>query len=176
METIDSILTRKSVRKYSDKDISNESLEIILKAGQAGPTARNRRDWQFIVVKEKETLNKMAGFLGALIASPLREAKMAILVIGDANLSADDNWQIDCAIAAQNMILAAHELGIGSCWIGTFPNKGKMKFQSKLFDLPKYAIPHSIIAFGYPLDPSGFYDPKDKKPVLEEKKIHREKW
>lgn len=176
MKTIDAILTRKSVRKYSDKDISRESLELILKAGQAGPSAKNKRDWQFIVVKEKETLNKMAGFLGAFIASPLKEAKMAILILGDVNLSADDNWQIDCTIAAQNMILVAHELGIGSCWIGTFPNEGKMKFQRKLFDLPKNVIPHSIITFGYPLDPKGFYDLKEGKPDLEEKKIHYEKW
>jgi nitroreductase len=67
---------------------------------------------------------------------------------------APDYWIIDGAIAAQNMILAAHALGIGSVWLGTYPQMQRVKGQIELFDLPKSIIPHSIIAFGYP-------DPKD---------------
>ncbi len=176
MDTIDAILTRKSVRQYSDKDISEDTIKTILKAGQSGPTAMNKRDWHFLVVKDKETLKKMAGLVGLLVASPLLRAKMAILVLGDKKLSINEFWEVDCSIAAQNMILAAHDLGIGSCWIGTFPQEGKMKAQRELFNLPSHIMPHSIIAFGYPKDDTNFYTIKDKKPELEQDKIHLEKW
>ncbi|MDD3068304.1 MAG: nitroreductase family protein [Acholeplasmataceae bacterium] len=176
MKTIEAILTRKSVREYSDKPIEEEVLQTILKAGQAGPSARNRRDWHFLVVQDSATLKNMAGLIGLLVASPLLHAKMAILVLGDEKLSADDFWKVDCSIAAQNMILAAHELGIGACWIGTFPKEGKMKIQKEIFHLPNHIIPHSIITFGYPKDDTNFFSVKEGKPILEEDKIHREKW
>jgi nitroreductase len=179
MNVIDAILTRKSIRKYTDKEISQKDLETILKAGQAGPTAVNKRDWQFLVVNDKTLLKKMAGFLGHIVCSPLLEAKLAIIVLGDANLSAGDFWEVDGSIAAQNMILAAHELGIGSCWIGVFPNKGRMNYHAKIFDLPSYALPHSIITFGYPSeekDIDQFSELKKGKPLLEEKKVHYDKW
>ena len=176
MNTIDAILTRKSVRQYSDKDIGEKEIRTILRAGQSGPTAMNKRDWHFLVVKDKETLKNMAGLVGLLVASPLLRATMAILILGDSKASAGDFWEVDCSIAAQNMILAAHELGIGSCWIGTFPQEGKIKAQAKLFNLPDHIIPHSIIAFGYPKDETNFYNIKEKKPELEENKIHMEKW
>lgn len=178
MKTMETIMKRKSIRKYTNQEITKKDLLSILKAGQAGPSAQNKRDWQFLVIQDKETLKKMAGFLGVFISSPLLDAKMAILVLGDANLSVGNFWQVDCTIAAQNMVLAAHELGIGTCFIGTFPNEKKMNHQRKLFDLPKYIIPHTIITFGYPLekDKQVFSEFKKDKPLLEEKKVHYEKW
>lgn len=178
MKTINAIMSRKSIRKYTDQDITKKDLMTILEAGQAGPTAQNKRDWQFIVVEDKNTIKKMAGFLGSIISSPLLNAKVAILVLGDANLSFGDFWKVDCSIAAQNMILSAHELGIGTCWIGTFPNERRIDHQRKVFSLPSYIVPHSIITFGYPLEKERevFNEIKKNKPILEEKKIHYEKW
>lgn len=176
MKTIDAILSRKSVRKYSEKDISEEALQTILKAGQAGPSARNRRDWHFLVIRNRVTLKKMAEKAGLDVSTPLLGAKMAIIVLGDTTLSSGNYWQVDCAIASQNMILAAHELGIGSVWIGTFPNEDRMNAQKELFGMPSHIIPHSIISFGYPLDETNFFKIKENKPELEENKIHREKW
>lgn len=176
MKTIEAILTRKSVRKYSDKPIEEATLQTILKAGQAGPSARNRRDWHFLVVQDPATLKKMAESHGLNVSMPLMRAKMAIVVLGDKSVSAGDFWQVDCSIAAQNMILAAHELGIGSCWIGTFPAEERIKVHREIFHLPENIVPHSIITFGYPKDDSNFYVLKEGKPALEENKIHREKW
>ena len=176
MKTIEAILTRKSVREYSDKPIEEEVLQTILKAGQAGPSARNRRDWHFLVVQDPATLKKMAEAHGLIVSMPLMRAKMAIVVLGDKNVSAGDFWQVDCSIAAQNMILAAHELGIGSCWIGTFPVESRMKIHKDILNLPEHIVPHSIIAFGYPKDNNNFNSFKEGKPILEEDKIHREKW
>jgi len=176
MNTFNTILMRKSVREYSDKPISDEALEMILKAGQAGPSARNRRDWHFIVIKKAETLQKMAGATGPRVSMPLLNAKMAILVCGDKSSSAGDFWEVDCSIAAQNMILAAYELGIGACWIGTFPDEERMQNHKFLFKLPDHIAPHSIITFGYPKDETHFFDIKEDKPILEKEKIHFEKW
>ena len=176
MKTIEAILTRKSVREYSDKPIEEEVLQTILKAGQAGPSARNRRDWHFLVVQDPATLKKMAEAHGLIVSMPLMRAKMAIVVLGDKNVSAGDFWQVDCSIAAQNMILAAHELGIGTCWIGTFPVESRIKIHKDVLNLPEHVVPHSIIVFGYPKDGSNFYNIKEGKPILEEGKIHREKW
>lgn len=86
-------------------------------------------------------------------AEPLKDAAMGILVCGDLSRSfeqAKDYWVIDCSIAAQNMTLAAQALGIGSVWLGIWPQMERVERQSRLFALPKHIIPHSILAFGYP--------------------------
>ena len=176
MNTIETILTRKSIREYSDKPIEEETLQTILKAGQAGPSARNRRDWHFLVVQDPAILKNMAEAHGLIVSMPLMRAKMAIVVLGDKSASSGDFWEVDCSIAAQNMILAAHELGIGTCWIGTFPVESRMQIHKEIFNLPEHIVPHSLITFGYPKDNSNFNNLKEGKPILEEAKIHREKW
>lgn len=173
MDAIQNIMGRVSVRKFSNQEISEEALQTILKAGMAGPSCVNSRDWSFIVVRDKEMLGKMADANGRP-AQPLRSAQLGILVCGDLERSfqgAPDYWVVDGSIAAQNMILAANALGIGSVWLGTWPQMDRVKAQSDLFGLPKTQIPHSIIAFGYPLE-----DSTKEKLLWEEDRVHYEKW
>lgn len=173
MDTIQTIKERISVRQFSEKPISESELHTILEAGMSGPTAVNARPWSFVVVRDKEMLSKMADINGRA-ATPLRGADVGILVCGDLQRAfpmAPDYWVVDGTIAAQNMILAAHALGIGSVWLGTWPQEEKVKGQASLFSLPEHIIPHSIIAFGYPAAPS------DKVKLLyEEDRVHFEKW
>lgn len=82
-----------------------------------------------------------------------------------------DYWVVDGSIAAQNMILAAHALGIGSVWLGTWPQMNRVQNQRKLFQLPATQIPHSIIAFGYPKEPSA-----KEKHIWEADRVHYKKW
>ena len=82
MDAIQAIMSRVSVRKYSDREISEESLRTILEAGMSGPSCTNARDWSFIVVRDPEMLNRMANANGRP-AEPLRGAKLGILVCGD---------------------------------------------------------------------------------------------
>ena len=108
-------------------------------------------------------------------AAPLEKAKLGILVLGDLERAfkpAPDYWIIDGSIAAQNMILAAHALGIGSVWLGTYPQMDRVNNLRKLFALPDTVIPHSIIAFGYP-DES---DEALNKGFYEEDRIHVDRW
>lgn len=173
MDTIQAIKERISVRQYSDRDISESELQTILEAGMSGPTAVNARPWSFIVVRDPEMLNKMADHNGRA-AEPLRKAKLGILICGDLDRAfsrAPDYWIIDASIAAQNMILAAQAMGIGSVWLGTWPQEEKVKGQSELFHLPESIVPHSIVAFGYPAEPS-----TKEKLIFEADRVHYEKW
>ena len=173
MKTIDAIMTRTSIRKFTDATVSDEDIKTILKAGMSGPSCVNARDWSFIVVKNKEKLNKMADANGGP-AEPLRGAAFGVLVCGDMERAfppAKDYWVIDGSIAAQNMILAAKDLGIGSVWLGTWPQMDRVAAQAELFNLPETQIPHSLIAFGYPAE-----DPAVKAPEWEEDRVHYEVW
>ena len=173
MEAIENLLTRKSIRKYADKAISEEDLRTILTAGMTGPSCVNARDWSFLVVTDKDKLNAMADANGRP-AEPLRTAAAGVLVCGDTEKAfrdAKDYWVIDGAIAAENMILAAHALGIGSVWLGTWPQMERVEAQAKLSDLPGHIIPHSIIAFGYPVG-----EEKRRDPVYEEECVHFNQW
>lgn len=173
MDTIQTILNRISTRQYSDREISDLDLQTILEAGMSGPSCVNARDWSFIVVRDSDTLNKMADANGRP-AQPLRSAKLGILICGDlerAFSGAPDYWVVDGSIAAQNMILAASALGIGSVWLGTWPQMDRVEKQAELFGLPETQIPHSIIAFGYPAEPS-----TKEKLIFEPDRVHYEKW
>lgn len=174
MDAIQTILRRTSVRQYSDRELSDQEVHTILEAGMAGPSCVNARDWSFIVVRNPETLAKMADANGRP-AEPLRRAKLGILLCGDlerAFARAPEYWVIDGAIAAQNMVLAAQAMGIGSVWLGTWPQMDRVERQAALFHLPETQIPHSIIAFGYPAEDL----PEKTKPDFEADRVHYEKW
>lgn len=172
METIEAILKRKSIRKYSDKEISQQDLETILRAGMAGPSAVNVRPWHFYVIRDKELLSKVADGNGNA-AKMLKNANVGIVVCGDTDLAfskAPEYWVIDGAIATQNMILAAYDLGIGSVWLGTWPQSEKVENQKAILNMPANHIPHSIVAFGYPESQEEFE--AEGKGKLELNKVH----
>ncbi|MET0017797.1 MATE family efflux transporter [Oscillibacter sp.] len=173
VETIEAILSRQSVREFSEKEISESDLQAILSAGMSGPSCVNARDWSFLVVRNHDMLCQMADANGAP-AAPLKKAAAGILVCGDLERAfppAKEYWVIDGAIALQNMTLAAHALGIGSVCLGTWPQMDRVQCQQKLFSLPETIIPHSILALGYPA--------KAAAPVpnrYEADRVHFEKW
>ena len=166
MDALENIMTRRSVRRFLDKPIPDEALETILRAGMAGPSCVNARDWSFLVTRDPVIMNQMADANGRP-ADPLKRAALGILVLGDLERAfqpAPDYWVIDGAIAAQNMILAAHALGIGSVWLGTWPQMDRVNRQREAFCLPDTVIPHSVIAFGYPDTAAEKNPPAPPKP------------
>lgn len=174
MDSMQNILTRRSIRSYEDRRISEEEMKTILAAAMSGPTCANTRDWQFIVVEDQKTLNQMADANGRP-AAPLRQAAAGILICGDLDKAfpkAKEYWVIDGAIAGQNISLAARALGIGSVWLGTWPEMERVKNLTQLFQLPESIIPHSIIALGYSKETENTAD----KNTYDENCIHREKW
>ncbi len=174
MNTLDAIFTRRSTRKFTDQPISKEDLHTILEAAMSGPCCVNAREWSFLVVTDKEQLRKMAEANGPA-AAPLKTAAAGILVCGDLERAfppAKDYWVIDGAIAAQNICLSAQELGIGSVWLGTWPQMERVERQTALFGLPDTVIPHSVIALGYP--EGEIAGERDSR--YEENRVHWEKW
>ena len=123
MSLLEMLQQRHSIRKYTDEDITDRDLQTILQAGLLSASGRAARPWEFIVVRDKEMLQKMSeSRVGA--AKMLAHANAAIVVIAD--VSKTDVWVEDCSIAMSNMHLAASVLGIGSCWI----HRAKETFES----------------------------------------------
>ncbi len=172
MEIREAILKRRSVRNYQDKPILKKDLEAILNAGFASPSACNKRPWQILVIDDKNVLNDLAKIYEAP-GRMLKECPLAILILADKNLSMGDYAFIDCSLMAENMMLMATSLKIGSCYLGTYPRQIRMNDLSKYFNLPSHLIPHSTIVFGYSKDPDkDFY----QKTSLELDKIHFNKY
>lgn len=174
MNAMEALLTRRSVRKFTGQPIEEEKMHQILEAAMSGPCCVNARDWAFIVVTDREKLQQMAEANGRP-AEPLKNAAAGILVCGDLERAfppAKDYWVIDGAIAAQNICLAAHALGLGAVWLGTWPQEDRVEKQRRIFRLPETIIPHSIIALGYPAEDTTA--PRDTR--YEADRVHKEVW
>jgi nitroreductase len=136
------IRTRREIREYADRDIPDEVLQKILEAGRLAPSSKNSQPWHFVVIKSKETLGKIAKLTptGAHIAA----APLAIAVVMDAAKLPE----IDGARAIQNMVLAAWDLGVGSCWITNFYDDAV----KDLLNAPQRMKLITVMPFGYPIE------------------------
>ena len=114
MELLELMRTRRSIRKYTDAPVSEENITKILQAGMLSATGKGIRPWEFIVVTDKDVLQKMADCRAGSVKM-LKEAPCAIVVLG--NEDASDVWTEDCSAVMSNMHLMAESLGLGSCWI-----------------------------------------------------------
>ena len=149
MDTIEAIHTRRSIREYQDKPVPDELVTEILKAAMASPSARNQQPWEFVVITDpdlREKIPSVSPFTQMIVDAPL-----AILVCGDLKVeTAQGYWVIDCAAATQNLLLAAHALGLGAVWTGVYPREERMDGLAELMNLPEYVLPHSLVVIGYP--------------------------
>ena len=158
---VESILTRTSVRAYTDQTISNDTIELLLRAGMAAPSAVNKQPWHFVAVTDKD---KLAGLAAANPNAKMAEkAPLAIVVCGDLTKAlegaAQQYWIQDCSAATENILLAAHGLGLGAVWTGTYPKEERVTEVSKVLNLPETIIPLCTIVIGYPDEAP---EPKDK--------------
>jgi nitroreductase len=166
-QTLKTIFERKSVRTYSDKEISEEIILDLLKAGMSAPSSRDRRPWQFIVISDKTILEDLGAKLAN--ATMLKDANKAIIVCGDSIIS-DNCWFLDCSTAAQNILLAAESMKIGAVWTAVYPYIDRENIVRTFFQLPENIRVLSVIPLGYPLEEES---PKDK---FDETRIHYNKW
>lgn len=146
---MNAIETRRSVRTYTDAPIEAAHIEAVLRAAMQAPSAKNQQPWEFIVVQNKETLEKLAQ-LGPF-AAMLNSAAAAIVVMGNTqDLPRLERWHQDASAATQNLLLRAAELGLGAVWIGVAPKEEPMAFIKEVFDLPDHLSPFSLVAMGHP--------------------------
>jgi nitroreductase len=151
MDALETILTRRSIRKYSAEIIPQETIKELLDAGMHAPTARNIQPWHFVIIDNRALLDKLADVHP--YAKMLREATLAILVCGDKTLQEMDGYIIqDCSAATQNILLAAHALGLGAVWLGMYPREKRMKDVGKVLNIPDHILPVSLISIGHPAE------------------------
>lgn len=160
---IQNIMSRTSVRIFTDAKVPDEAIETILKAAMAAPSAMNKQPWHFFVVSDEKVRNSVAGSLEYGKQS-LRLAPVAIIVAGDSSrffeeAQARDYWVEDCSAAAENILLAAHALGLGAVWCGVYPIEERVVALRKAVGADDSIIPLCIIAIGYP---AGEHQAKDK--------------
>jgi len=169
METLEAIFTRRSIRKYKKKTIPEETIETLFRAGFSAPSAGNQQPWHFVLLDDRKILNVIHTFHPS--AKMLQDADKAILVCGDLNLEKFKGyWMIDCAAATQNILLAAHNLGLGACWLGLYPREGRVTGMRKLLQLPTHIIPFALVALGHPAEIKLAEDRYNKA------RIHQNKW
>lgn len=169
MDTIEAILTRRSIRKYGKENITDEQIKQLLEAGMSAPSAHNYQPWHFIVIRDRQTLNEIPRF--HRFAQMLKEAPAAIVVCGDTGIEQNvDYINQDCSAATQNILLAAHAIGLGAVWLGIFPRDERVGNLKKLLNIPENILPVSIISLGYPAE---------KKPPAKRyniNRIHYDRW
>lgn len=159
--TLEIIMSRTSVRKYVDKPVEKEKIEAMLRAGMAAPTAVNKQPWHFVVVSDKAKLNELSAANPR--AGMLKSAPLAIVVCGDMDKAMQGKgqayWIQDCSAATENILLAAHSMGLGAVWTGVYPMDDRIKPLSETLKLPETIIPLCTIVIGYPAEQP---NPKDK--------------
>jgi nitroreductase len=168
MDTIEAILTRRSVRKYTSEPITDEQVQTLLKAGMYAPSGGNRQPWHFIVIRARSALDGIARFHD--YASFLNQAQVGILVCADEALAKPGRWIMDCSAVTQNILLAAHSLGLGACWIGIQPEAGRIEGFCALANLPAGIHPVSLVALGHPAETH----PQPERFLP--KRVHLERW
>ena len=120
MEAYEAILTRRSVRAYTDQPVSEELIHKLLVAAMSAPSAGNGQPWHFGVITERTVLNSLAELLP--FGKMLQQAPLAIVVCGETKGQPFDGyWVQDCSAATENLLLAAHTLGLGGVWLGVYP-------------------------------------------------------
>jgi nitroreductase len=149
MDTMEAIFTRRSIRRYTEKPVSDEVLKELLEAAMYAPSAGNQQPWSFVVINDRGILDEIPKFHP--YAQMLKGAPVAILVCCDSSLQRGDYGVQDCSAATQNILLAAHAKGLGSVWLGVYPRQGVKDIQ-KLLNLPEKIIPMSLVSIGYPAE------------------------
>lgn len=169
METFEAIFNRRSIRKYKEKNINSEQIKKMLEAAMTAPSAMNLQSWQFLVADERTVIDSIVTAVPH--AEMLKDAGAAILICADESVENNLTYNIqNTAAAIQNILLAAHALGLGACWIAVYPLEDVVKNVKQLFNLPANIFPIAVISIGYPgEDLKGEYRYKEEK-------VHFNKW
>lgn len=145
---LNTIFERRSVRQYIDKPVETEKLQNVLKAAMYAPSAHNKQPWHFIVFDSKEKISDLRKLHPW--GHPMDTAPIVIMVCGDTELEAEKGfYYTDCAASVENMLLAAKEQGLDTCWMGIFPNVEREKEFAKHLYLPSNIKPYALVSLGY---------------------------
>jgi nitroreductase len=151
MDAMETLLTRRSIRRYTSQAVPDDVLHAILEAAMSAPSASNEQAWQFIVVNDHQVMqdvHKLHPYSDAL-----NEATVAILVCGDLDRQLSKGfWVQDCSAATENLLLAAHAKGLGAVWMGVYPDEARSDKLRHLLHAPDTIVPFALVALGYPAE------------------------
>jgi nitroreductase len=163
MDVFEAIATRHSIRSYSDRPVEEEKLRLILEAARLSPSAANSQDWHFVVVRDKDKIQKLMEAAGG---QPFVAEAPCVLVACGKNRRVMDCGQptdtINCAIAMAYMILEAHALGLGTCWLGRF-NAERVR---EVLGIPAEVSVVTMSPLGYAAEPPVLKPRKELEDIV----------
>lgn len=170
MDAIDAIMGRRSIRRYEDRPVEPEHIEVLLRAAMAAPSAGNQQSWRFVVVTDRAQLGLLAKatpYSGMLDGAPL-----AIVVCGDTTSQKypEDYWVEDTSAAMENLLLAAHATGLGACWLGYHPRADRKDRAREILGLPDGVDTLGVASIGYPAETKPLGD------RYEDGFVHHDRW
>lgn len=169
------IFNRRSIRKFTDKPVSKEIVDKLLRAAMQAPSAANQQPWEFIVVQDKDALQTLAETTP--YSKPVANSAVTFVLLGNEHrMRIPTGWQQDMGACAQNILLEATHLGLGSVWLGIATAQPAADAVQKRFNLPEHIKPFCFIAVGYPDGQENqFVDRYDEQRVFYEAWENREK-
>jgi nitroreductase len=164
------IFKRRSIRVYQNKEVNQETLKLLLQAAMAAPTANNGQPWEFIAITEKDIMDK----LRAKMKYGNYNAPAAIAVLANLKIARNDSsiryWVQDCSAAVENILIAAVGLGLGTVWIGSYPNEDSMAIEREILGIPESIVPLALIYVGYP------GEERPTRTQYDESRVHWQKY
>ena len=168
---LDFIFGRRSIRAFQNASVAEEMVEALLRAAMAAPSAAQKDPWRFVVVRDKKSLATIAH--GLPNGKMLPDCSVAVVVCGDTEAAHDRLLGYlleDCSAAIENLLLAAHALGLGACWLGVYPREERVTCLRKLLSIPESVLPVACIAIGYPAET------KESRTRYTPDHVHYGKW
>lgn len=147
---MNSIFHRISVRKYQNRDVEQEKIELMLKAAMAAPSACNQQPWEFYVVNDKAVIGRLSE--ASPYAKCAKDAPVVFVPCFRSKGIAPKYFNIDMSAAVENLLLEADELGLGAVWMGISPDEGRMKAVREVLDIPEDLHAFALIPCGYPAE------------------------
>ena len=171
-DAIRTIMTRPSMRAFQDKPVPEETVEQLLRAAMAAPSAKNSQPWAFVLIRDRAELEKLGAALPNAKMTATAPLALAICGVLDKALpgEAHDYWIQDAAAATENFLLAVHALGLGAVWTGVHPISERIRILKDALKLPEGIEPFCLIPFGYPAVPAAVKDKWD--PSI----VHQDTW
>lgn len=165
--TIPNLFARRSIRSFTPEPLTDEQIEVLLKAAMAAPSASNRKPWHFVVVTEQGMRERLAE--SHPYAKMLPQAALCLVPCGEPRIN-ERFWVQDLAAATENILLAAVGLGLGAVWCGVYPSEEREDAARRTLGIPEHIVPFAYVAVGHPAEekePRTQYDPA---------RVHRERW
>ena len=169
MDLFEAILTRRSVRKFTDEPLSEGELEQLFHAAMAATNSGNQQPWRFIVIDDPALRDEIGSL--DIERGPYHVSPQLIVVCADiGSMKWKMHWLADCGAAIQNMLLAAQALGLGGVWQELYPYHQRVARVREMLGIPKTVYPMAVVAMGHPMaqpKPADRYDPQ---------KVKRNRW